>query len=626
MSNENGRVRYNRTWSADLTDLDIELTCFRHGLSVEKGGLGKSEHFWNIVEILWGENNPKKRFVRNPWSEDQIREACRWKMLAITGPANSSKSDTFAMWAIVNFIARPAHTLILITSTSLTESRLRIWGSVEEYWNSVPGLPGKLVSTLGIIRYQDPETGARESDRCGIRLIAGDKTNERDAVQKLIGIKRQDGALILIGDELPELSPAILGSLSNLTSQPNFQLIGLGNAKSQFDPHGELCTPKNGWNSITDQDGAWETELGYCLHFDAEKSPNVLARKVIFPFLPKTAWVEGEKQKKGENSLEYWRMVRGFWSPDGATEGVYAESDITVYDCGSSQVKFVETPIAIAGLDLGFTNGGDETTLQFALLGLADTGCRVLKFTDRLILRHDVTLKMPRAYQIANQVKAACIERHVSPLHFGFDATGGGTAYGDIFAETWSPEIYRVEFGGAPTELMVGQIDPKPAKELYADRASEIWYVGRDFMRGGNIRGVDMELSRDLISRKGTTIKRARALVMQVESKRETKRRIKRSPDKGEAALIALDTARARLDFQPNIAVISKQITSEKWRAFVGHQEELDRSVIKHLIDRPEEIPLDDPSLSYAEAIRSLRRAPVHQLVIGDDFDTHGLM
>ena len=36
-----------------MNPLQIEPVCFLSGLSVADGGLGKAQHFWNVVAMLW---------------------------------------------------------------------------------------------------------------------------------------------------------------------------------------------------------------------------------------------------------------------------------------------------------------------------------------------------------------------------------------------------------------------------------------------------------------------------------------------------------------------------------------------------------------------------------------------
>jgi hypothetical protein len=134
-----------------------------------------------------------------------------------------------------------------MTSTTLREARKRIWGSVMSLLSVIDGAPIKIRDSIGNASYVD-EKGIL-IERAGISLIAAEKSKTREAVGKFIGIKQK--RVILIGDELSELSEAILqAGLSNLSKNPEFQLIGMSNPNSRFDAFGIWSEPINGWDSV----------------------------------------------------------------------------------------------------------------------------------------------------------------------------------------------------------------------------------------------------------------------------------------------------------------------------------------------------------------------------------------
>jgi len=81
------------------------------------------------------------------------------------------------------------------------------------------------------------------------------------------------------------------------------------------------------------------------------------------------------------------------------------------------------------------------------------------------------------------------------------------------------------------------------ADESYGNRVSELWYVGREFLRAGQIRGVTIDLARELVARQYRTAERGKIFV---ESKRDMKSRFGRSPDIADAAFLMLDACRQR--------------------------------------------------------------------------------
>ncbi len=555
--------------------LTKHLYCYKHGLTEETGALGKDGHFWEIVDLLWGKKNEIKRFIRNPWSEKMISAAHQHKYLSVLGCASGGKSDTYAVYAIVNWLSDPANTMVLITSTSLKESRGRIWGAVEEYINAAQkhfhgALPLKLVSSIGIIKLHDPTGEYKTSDRSAIVLIAGEKKKEKEAIGKMIGLKAE--RVFLIADELPELSLAILeAAYSNLDANPFFQLIGIGNPNSIYDPLGVFSTPKDGWNSINPDLDEWETEKGYCIRFDAYKSPNVLADRLIYRWLPTRDKIEEKKQELGEDSLAFWRMWRGYFCPSGGAETVVAEADIVGFNCDKPVKNWKDNKyIPVAFLDAGFTSGGDRSVVYFGKFGInADTDKETLEYTDYVLLFEDTTLsKEPRNFQIARKFKEICEQRGISPECAGCDDTGAA-AFGDIVHTVWSREVTRINFGGAPSKMPISAHDKTPACDKYKNRVTEIWCVIRNYMRTEQIRGIGRDLAVELTARQMIHKKSGLDLKAQVETKEKMKSRTGGvSPDIADAALGLLDLVRMKFRFRTADRINMARENHISWKMF----------------------------------------------------------
>lgn len=539
--------RYGEEWPDGTTDLTIELIAFTDGWAPEDGGLGKVNHFWNLVEMLWNRPGSPKRFERHPWAERMAEAACEHDYLSVAGCASSGKTDFFAVWGILNYLGDPRHTMVLVTSTSLKDSRKRIWGAIRDYWQAVPGLPGKLVDSLGLIRFE--EEGVTSSDRCGITLIAAEKKREKDAVGKMIGFKNK--RVLVICDELPELSEAILEACySNLAPSARgsgryFQLIGIGNPNSYYDPFGVFSKPMHGWSSISPMDEEWETEKGYCIRFDGERSPNILAGEELYPWMITQEKIDQAKKDLGPDSLAYWRMMRGFWCPTGGSDGIYSEADIIRNEAEKTPV-WLEPPIKVAALDPAFTNGGDRCPLYFGLLGRNQDGLVTLCYDEYVLLSEEVAIKdEPRAYQIVRQFRQHCEDREIPPHNVAFDATGGGAPFGDVVAALWSSEVLRVNFGGKASDMKISALDKKKGSERYVNRVTEIWFSGKEFLRTGQLKGISRDLAKEMCSRTYSTEKTTQMRV-KVESKIEMRSRMGKSPDLADAAFILLDLCRQR--------------------------------------------------------------------------------
>lgn len=527
-----------------LSPLELELAAFLKNPPPEAGGLGKAEHFWRIVEILWGPNSPKP-FIRHPWAEWMAEKAAKFNYLGISGAGSTGKTDFGAVWGIVNWLADPKGTLVLMTSTSLKESQKRIWGSVKAYWQAAPGLPGKLVDSIGMIRTDDG-TGIF-NDKEGIALIAAEKKDEAEAIGKIIGAKNR--RVILIGDELPELSQSILtAATSNLALNPFFQFIGIGNFKSEHDAFGVFVRPKEGYDSITVEDDEWETELGVCLHLDGMRSPNILAGEDKWPIY-NSKNLEAHKRDLGPESAMFWRMCRSFGAPTGTSDAIYSDADLRNGLATSSDCLWLRDPIRVSSLDPSFTNGGDRSAQIIGLYGQCSDGTFRLKVEKVILIRDDVKDESPRDFQIARKFRDNCIEHKVPPRNAAIDASGAGSPLWSIIAEEWSREVLRVDFSGSPSKTFVRATDHVSGKDQFDRRVSELWWVGREFMKYRQIRGITNEIARELKARKYTTIKGPEGLKVSVEPKPMMKKRLGFSPDLADSFCVLLDLCRQRFGF-----------------------------------------------------------------------------
>jgi hypothetical protein len=554
------KQKFNREFPADVDDLSIELVAYRYGFTPETGGLGKVGHLKRIIGTLWGPHNKRKQYIWTPWSQEMAEYACRYQYLGVSGCGSSGKTAFFAVKAIVDWLCAPHATLILLTSTSLKEAKKRIWGQLVAYFDAVPGLPGKIVDSQGLIRFT-PGNGQKAPDNVGLALVAGEKKHEREAIGKLIGIKQQ--RVGLLADELPELVDALLNAAyTNLSLNPEFWLHGLGNFKSIYDTFGQFTKPKDGWASVTVDDTSWETERGYCLHLDALKSPNWEAGENLYPMLMKVEDIKTAIDKEGVESPGFWRMFRSFPCPGGAENQIYSEADFLKFDAESVPIWEGETT-RVAALDPSFTSGGDRAPLIFGRYG-KDVDGRWNLVPDKVIYLAEDALKTkagePRNYQIAEQIKLHCEREGVQPNHFAVDSTGAGSPFADIVGEVWSREILRVHFGGSASELPFSSLDPTPMSKKCVNRVTELWFIGTEFLRNRQLRGLSQELQREMCARHYSTEK-AGQMRVKAEPKEDMRLRIGKSPDLSDAFFILLDLCRQRLGAIPGGAGGLRQTT-----------------------------------------------------------------
>lgn len=601
----------------------IEALCVRIRHASHEGGLGPFGHFKNYVDLLW--NNPDtgsmKKFVWNPWANRMLHKAFYNKELGVAGPTSAGKSDPFALYGVGMYSIDPTHTLVFVMSTTIQGAKRRIWKTLREYWESVPGLPGHALWSANEIRGLNYR-GDGYGQSSGIYLLASEQSNEKNAVEKMIGAKAprtgepeetfqallekpeyadlanhfdeetlrdllprlanlsQDriGTLILIFDEMTGAAESILNAINTNLKPGNvghFQIIGLGNPSDPYNPFGLFCKPKGGWDKVDlINDDEWETETGgLCIRFNGEENPRITEGNEKFSWMLRKEDIDAFAERYGKKSLFYHRMVLGTWCLDGDEVGVYSPADIEMSGAKERDVVWgYEAPIPVSFLDPAFTAGGDLVWATFGLLGTDFDGKMVLQLTDNVTIKTDPTnTLLPVNYQIVKQWRQECEARKVRPQHAAYDRTGGGVPFGDIVTVAWSPMATGVQFGGqASMRLVHGEKTPegRPIRgcDRFDNKATEIWYGAHPLFRSGQIRGVSDELAKELCSRQHSK-KFGDGRKICIEGKRAYKEREGKSPDQSDSFLGLVDFCRDKHGLHP----IEGDLVKQAQREMEGH-------------------------------------------------------
>lgn len=571
--------RYDIWWKerAGITPIAIELACFREKmgkrLAWSHGGLTPEDHFKNIAKAFWPETagSGEIGFIWNEWADEMLKAACENQYVGVAGSSGSGKSEFFAIWGIVNYLSDPENTIVLTTARTLVLSRLKVWGKVVKYWTPLKdvGVPGKLLDSLGTIRYIDAKGDASQGDMAGIKLIPSEPKQEKESIGTIRGIHQR--TVIFVADDMPDLSKSIMESVGNLSSGcERFQFIGLGNPYSYFDAFGNFTKPKKGWESISVDDDEWETDRGICLHFDDTRNPRITMGDERLFWLNTKEKIDEDARINGVNTARFWRERRGFWCPTGTIEQVYTEQEILNTGSNKPAVWLDNKKTRVSFLDPSFTSGGDRTIAYFGTVGTNLEGLQTLQYDEFLEFQEDITNKeLTRPQQLIKWWRQNCIERQVSPRYAGIDTTGAGSVLADDVRVDWSKEILGVSFGGKASDRAVSAFDPMPGEDRYANRVSEIWYSAKEAMRTGQIRGLCEEAIQELCLRKKTEEKGNNIhLRIRVQSKPEMKSHGIKSPDIGDAAMGLSELCRERLGFNSAGAVRKQNPQSSGGKSF----------------------------------------------------------
>jgi len=517
-------------------------------------GISRGQHIKHCIAMLW----PDVIRSWNDWNELALWAWTNYREIGVTGCAAAGKTFTFTLLSLVEYLAKPMMTRVALTSTTVPSLRGRIWSEMMRFVRPAVPLFG-----LNVVDSQTKIQFQKGDDRSSIIALAVDSGAVEQAVGKLQGVHLS--RMVIMVDEAAQTNPAVFSARANLEVGTDFyHFIAIANASSMFDPHGLFCEPRMGWKSIHDDDEHWETKSGVCVRFDGLKSPNVKAGRVIYPYLFSQDNVDIIRKNFGENSLEWNSYCRGMWSRSGARNTILDSAMITE---GRAREKVIWAGggiKTIAALDPAFTTEGDDCILRFAKVGKADDGDVMLELTDvvRLNLMDDPNY--PLFYQVADLTIKELEDRGVEPEDFALDATGAGAGIADIISQRWQTGFMRVSFGGSATDTAISVEDTRPAKQVYANRVTQLWSQIKVVVMAGRLRGLDDQTARELCARI-YSLKNEKTLL---ESKKELKKRTKgNSPDRADALSLLVE-----LFINQNgmgDATASQSQNSEDWDEYV---------------------------------------------------------
>jgi hypothetical protein len=220
------------------------------------------------------------------------------------------------------------------------------------------------------------------------------------------------------------------------------------------------------------------------------------------------------------------------WSKSGARNTILDQAMINEGRARESVTWAGGGIKTIAALDPAFTTDGDDCILRFAKVGTATDGQLTMLLTETVRIHLQESPDYPLFYQVADKTIELLNKHNVRPEDFALDATGGGAGIADIIQQRWKNGFIRVSFGGAATDSPISPEDIRPAKQVYANRVTQLWGQIKVIVMAGRLRGLDDQTARELCARI-YSLKNERTLL---ESKKDLKKRTKgNSPDRADA-------------------------------------------------------------------------------------------
>lgn len=494
----------------------------------------------------------------NVWHVRMAKAFCRSICVNLVGCASSGKTFVSSAYAQVKWKAAPFGTSVYMSTTSAEAGEARTWGTVKDMHNKDQFKIGKLINSLRVITLDDEtanESGENERDyrNCLKAVLIKTGQEGKNVIGTICGRKNKN--VVWQCDEMAFMDLGVLDARVNLFSnatEGNFaQFLGIGNAPSEGDPLYIDAEPygskyPDGWRSVDkDVDEWWPTRTGICLYFNGDKSPNMQAPPGKRPPFPRLMDRDSRaailKMAGGEDTPIYWRQLYGF------PPTVDVPDKILTWKLLQSNGAF-EQPLwdgselkTIAGLDLGFREGGDPCVICFSQIGRDTRGKRIANFEkDAIPLTPSQKSKDAFETQIAQLVIKACRARNCHSL--ALDVSGDGGLLLQAIERCARSEGYRldvlpVSFSGTASDSITIPGEKRKAKDMFDRRVTELWAGFRLCVQNGVIRGLQEQskVVRELCGRRFSTDEKKR---WAIEKKSDYAKRLKHSPDYGDAACL----------------------------------------------------------------------------------------
>ena len=356
-------------------------------------------------------------------------------------------------------------------------------------------------------------------------------------------------------DEAQETSEAVLNARANLMVDQDFKSLLLANATDRHTPFGKLCEPVQGWDKIDpERDFSWECKSGWVdslkrsrtklYRLDATRSPNVVAGRVIYPFLITKEKLEQMASEFGENSVYYWAFGRGFFAPDNAESKIIGYQAIV--DSSEEGGYFLNPPMRIAAIDPAF-EGGDKFCFVSAEVGERATDrAPMIKLRRRVHVHKEPEPGEPLSRTLARRVMELCREEGVLPRNLIADYTGASRDVVSQLQSMWSMEVVGCSFAGAATERKILDTDEKEADRLFDRFVSEMCFASKAFMEAGiikNMGGPQFEEMRTQLMARAYSLKGEKRVA---QTKTAMKKIVGYSPDDADCLNLLVELCRRK--------------------------------------------------------------------------------
>jgi len=544
----------------DSLQIALELMCYRDaGTEREvKGNLGAEEHFRRAWKLMW------PNYEWSPWVDLLVHVWCKYRWITVIGHQRASKSFTMAHCVFLDYCADPQNTLSSLGTVTFDGLKLRMWSDLQRAAETAAiQFPYTYRSTTNELRIYPTEFQGESAQKFQIHGMA--MNNSADAPGRVKGGHAPRRVIVL--DEGEDVADVIHDSMVNPMSAPFARGVKLCNPIDKMSKLGRDCEPRDGWESVTPASLIWECKAtnSVCVHLDGLQSPNVKAGKAQWTGILTLENVEEVRSKFGEDSKEWWSLIRGWFPPDGIVSRIFPASTLIK---ARKNIVYDFKPMRCASLDPAYE--GDTCVLHMGEMGPVKRGDTMWAINGLQSFEFKLAIGEkfePKEYQIAHEVMRICKENGIKPEHYIQDTTGNGRGVYAILQKEWSRDVQSVNYGGKSTERNLRADDDRKCEDIYKYFVTELWCRAAEFCAEGLIGGLEnlhVRTLEDLSSRRYETVQATNGRLMVAEQKGEVKKRLGRSPDHGDA-FVQFGELLERLGTRPGLESKLIPMKTHRW-------------------------------------------------------------
>jgi len=457
------------------------LDYFEQRFNINKQALN-----WELIEEYkshkWdGSVNPFMKILNSVMEN-------RWVGIeSATGTGKTFFGALLTFWFLECF----ENALVVTTAPKQEQLSLHIWKEIEK----LQPLFGK-----GELTNLRLKTGAGKDKRMAIGFVAGIKADEESST-KAQGFHSENMLIIL--EETPGIPLPLINALQNTCTAPCNLIVAFGNPDNCIDNLHIFCRQKNVEHVV----------------ISAYDHPNVVLKDPSF--IPGAASIEGIKRiesrfgKEHPLTLSRTRGITPGQSVHSLIRLEWIKDAVQRYTCFcSSSGLFCEDKITgfyAIGVDAANSEEGDKASIA---LGKGNCLFNINEF------------QCPDSNKLGKiDVYSLIKDKRINPENVGVDGIGVGAGTVNALKEL-GLQIINIKGSESPVQF--------DTAEEFNNLRSQIWWQMREDLRLGEIAlPNDQVLITDLIAPKWS-VRNGNIIV---ESKDEIKKRLGRSPNKGDAAV-----------------------------------------------------------------------------------------